>query len=312
LEGIVVKSTGSWYIVRQENGKRIDCKLKGIYRIKGLKATNPIAVGDHVDFVLSEKEKTGMITSIAPRSNYIIRRSINLSKQTHIIASNIDQAILIVTLAFPRTSTGFIDRFLITAAAYHIPVKIIFNKCDLFTGELKEHFENLQDIYIQAGYDCIVVSATKKINTEAFKNLLKDKTSLISGHSGVGKSALINAIEPSLNLKTAEISLAHLKGIHTTTFAEMHELSFGGFVIDTPGIKELGLIDFKKEEISHFFPEIFKHIHQCKFNNCLHTHEVQCAVKRAVESGEIGQSRYNSYVSILNGDDLGVEEWELK
>lgn len=312
MKGIVIKSTGSRYIVFNEQSERIKCTLKGNYRLKGSKSTNPVTVGDNVEFIFSDSDKTGLITRIEPRKNYIIRKSKKLSKQTHIIAANIDQAIVIVTLAFPRTSTGFIDRFLITAEAYHIPAIIVFNKCDLFDDVLKSDLADLVNVYELAGYKCVVVSALKKINTDNFSQLLKNKISLVSGHSGVGKSALVNVVNPSLNLKTGSISKMHLKGTHTTTFSEMYRLSSGGFVIDTPGIKEFGLIDFKKEEVSHFFPDLFRYIHDCQFANCTHTHEVNCAVKKAVKENNISESRYNSYLSIMNGNELDVQNWQIK
>lgn len=307
MKGVVIKSTGSWYTVLTKNGTVLECRIKGLFRIKGIKTTNPIAVGDNVEFE-KEEDGRGVIHAIEERKNYIIRKSINLSKQSHIIAANVDQAFLVVTLALPRTSAGFIDRFLLTAEAYHIPTSIIFNKVDLF--EEKESMKELDDfisIYETIGYKCYKVSATEKIKIETLKKLTQDKVTLISGHSGVGKSALVNAMDKNLNLREGEISGVHFKGKHTTTFAEMHLLSYGGFIIDTPGIKELGLVDMEKEEISDYFPEMRAIRNNCKFNNCLHLNEPKCAVMEAVEKGKIAQSRYNSYVGIMSGEELQIE-----
>lgn len=310
MTGIVVKSTGSHYLVRTGKGEVIDCVLKGKLRLDGRKTTNPVAVGDKVD-IENENEGT-VISNILPRKNYIIRKSINLSKQAQILASNLDQAILVATLVSPRTSLGFIDRFLVTAEAYSIPAKLVFNKADILNEELLALQQEIIDIYTKVGYECFVVSSVNGKDLDKIKTLLKDKTTLLSGHSGVGKSTLINAIEPKLNLKTGEISAAHSKGMHTTTFAELHELSFGGFIIDTPGIKELGLVEMKKEEVGHYFPEIRERMNDCKFNNCLHENEPKCAVKAAVENGEISEERYTSYLGILNGEEMDWEEWEVK
>jgi ribosome biogenesis GTPase / thiamine phosphate phosphatase len=307
MKGVVIKSTGSWYNVLTDNGEIIDCRIKGKFRIQGIKTTNPIAVGDKVEFEM-EEDARGVIHKIEDRKNYIIRKSINLSKQSHIIAANMDQAFLIVTLALPRTSAGFIDRFLLTAEAYHIPVNIIFNKVDLFESE-PETMKDLNDfisIYEKIGYKCYKVSATENKEIGILRDLTKDKITLISGHSGVGKSTLVNAMDAKLDLKIGEISDAHFKGKHTTTFAEMHPLSYGGFIIDTPGIKELGLVDMEREEISGYFPEMRALKNQCKFNNCLHLNEPKCAVIEAVEKGEIALSRYNSYLGIMNGEELDV------
>lgn len=309
--GIVVKSTGSRYLVRLEEGEIIDCVLKGKLRLDGRKTTNPVAVGDKVDIECDENDDY-VISNIHPRKNYIIRKSINLSKQAQILASNLDQAMLVVTLVAPRTSLGFIDRFLITAEAYSIPAILVFNKSDILDEQLLQLQQDIIDIYENIGYRCYVVSGLKQENLEVIKDLLKNKTTLISGHSGVGKSTLINAIEPSLDLKTGDISSVHLKGMHTTTFAELHPLSFGGFIIDTPGIKELGLVEMKKEEVGHYFPEIRKVMNQCKFNNCLHVNEPKCAVKEAVENGEISEERYHSYLGILNGEEMDWKEWEVR
>ena len=310
MKGIVIKSTGSWYTVLLENKTVLECRIKGVFRIKGIKTTNPIAVGDNVELEI-ESDGKGVIHAITERKNYIIRKSINLSKQSHIIAANMDQALLIVTLAMPRTSTGFIDRFLLTAEAYHIPVNIIFNKIDLFEKpETMVELNKFISIYEEIGYKCYKVSATENIEMDILRQLTKDKTTLISGHSGVGKSTLVNAMDANLDLRVGEISDAHNKGKHTTTFAEMHILSYGGFIIDTPGIKELGLVDMAKEEISDYFPEMRAIRNKCKFNNCLHLNEPKCAVIEAVENGEIAMTRYNSYLGIMNGEELDITNYQ--
>lgn len=310
MTGIVTKSTGSHYLVRIDKGKVVDCVLKGKLRLDGRKTTNPVAVGDKVD--VENDGEDNIISKIYPRRNYIIRKSINLSKQAQILASNLDQAILVATLVSPRTSLGFIDRLLITAEAYSIPAKIVFNKADILDEESLMIQQQIIDIYTKVGYECIVVSSLNGQNLEKVKELLKDKTTLIAGHSGVGKSTLINAIEPTLTIKTGAISSAHAKGTHTTTFAELHELSFGGFIIDSPGIKELGLVEMKKEEVGHYFPEIRNLMNDCKFNNCLHVNEPKCAVKDAVEKGEISEERFRSYLGILTGEEMDWKEWEVK
>jgi ribosome biogenesis GTPase len=265
-----------------------------------LRSTNPVAIGDRVEFDRQPDEDTGVITHIEERNNYIIRKSINLSKTTQILAANLDHAFLIVTLARPRTSTGFIDRFLVTATGYYIPASLIFNKIDLYDEALAAYEAELKVIYEKAGYPCYSVSALKGDNVDLISNLLKGKTSLFSGHSGAGKSALITAIQPDLKLKTGTISEMHLKGKHTTTFAEMFELTKGGFIIDTPGIKEFGLIDFEDIEIPRCFPEMERLLPQCRYKNCTHTHEPGCAVKVGLETGDVSTMRYNSYLSILN------------
>lgn len=310
MQGTIIKSTGSNYLVRAE-GKIYNCKLQGKIRLDGRKTTNPTAVGDLVDIVI-ENENEGSIVKIHPRKNYIIRKSINLSKQAHILASNMDQAVLIATLVAPRTSLGFIDRFLITAEAYEIPAKIIFNKSDVLDEELQQMQAGIMKMYSEIGYHCYSVSSYNKKEIEQLRDLFKDKVTLIAGHSGVGKSTFINALEPSLDLKTGEISSAHLKGTHTTTFAELHPLSFGGDIIDTPGIKELGLVEMKKEEVGHYFPEIRERMNDCKFNNCLHINEPKCAVREAVENGEIAEERYDSYIRILHGEEMDWKEWEVR
>lgn len=310
MKGIIVKSTGSWHTVRADDEKTYECKLKGQYRIRGLKATNPVTVGDLVDFFLSDKEQVGVIEKIEARKNYIIRKSKKLSKQVHIIAANIDMAYLVVTLAQPRTSTGFIDRFLITAEAYHIPATLIFNKIDIYDEKLWQRHRDLKKIYTDAGYSCIEVSALRSDNIDELRKLLYGTINLFSGHSGVGKSALINAIDPSLNLKTGTISEMFLKGKHTTTFTEMICLKSGGYIIDTPGIKEFGLIDFKREDLTHYFPEFFKLLPECKFYNCTHINEPDCAVRSALETGGVSMSRYKNYLSIFFGEDIDIKEWE--
>jgi len=291
----VIKSTGSWYSVIDNNNNVSECRLRGKFRVKGIKSTNPVAVGDIIDF----DPDTGLITNIHKRKNHIIRKSTNLSKQSHIIAANIDQAIIIVSLAKPRTSSGFIDRLLITAEAYHIPAIIVFNKIDLLDEELESTLNNIISVYENAGYVCLQTSAKEGINLDKFKSLLHNKISLLAGHSGVGKSALINTIDPQLDLKTGEISKYHSKGIHTTTFAEMFKLKSGGFIIDSPGIKEFGLIEFERPELGHRFPEFRKYIQDCKYNDCLHTNEPGCAIIDAVKNEDISLMRYENYLNIL-------------
>lgn len=305
MRGIVTKSTGSWYNVRIENGLTIQCRIKGKIRLQEIKHTNPVTVGDEVNYELEAGQETGVIHSVEPRKNYIIRKASNLSKQTHIIASNIDQAILVATLSSPVTSLGFIDRFLVTAEAYHIPAVILFNKADLLMDEAsKEVATEVIQLYEKIGYKCIQTSIISHDGLEELKALLNNKTSLLSGHSGVGKSSLLNFIDPRLHLKTGIISNYHQKGQHTTTFAEMHELSFGGFIIDTPGIREFGIVDIEDNELSHYFKEIRPYIGQCKFNNCQHVNEPGCAVIEAVKNHQIAQERYFSYLSILANEDL--------
>ncbi|HLT87876.1 MAG TPA: ribosome small subunit-dependent GTPase A [Sphingobacterium sp.] len=303
MRGLVTKSTGSWYLVESEEGKRIQCRIKGKFRTKGIKTTNPIAVGDWVDYEYEPDQDSAVITALEPRRNYIIRRSINLSKQAQIIGANLDQAMLVVTLASPPTSLGFIDRFLVTAEAYDIPAFLVFNKLDLFSEEGLEILEDYMAMYEHIGYPCYAVSAREKTNIAEVRLLLKDKTTLVSGHSGVGKSTLINAIEPSVDLKTGEISDWSDKGKHTTTFAEMIDLSFGGKLIDTPGIRELGIVDIEKAELAHFFPEMRARLNECRFHNCRHINEPGCVVIQAVENGEIESSRYDSYLSIYHNQN---------
>lgn len=301
-KGIIVESTGSWYAVEDETGKLHNCKLKGNFKTKGIKNTNPIAVGDNVEFEVTDD--VGLIKIIQERRNYIIRKSTNLSKQHHIIASNIDQAILVVSMFEPRTSTGFIDRFLVTAEAYSIPAILVFNKLDLYSHEELKELDIMTQIYAKAGYESIHVSAKIGTNLNLLISTLKGKKSLFAGHSGVGKSALVNAIDPTKNLKIGQISDYHNKGKHTTTSATMHKLSFGAYIIDTPGIKEFGLIDFHKSELSHYFPEMQEFLGKCKYNNCTHEKEAGCKVKDAVEEGEISESRYQNYLKILNDEAL--------
>ncbi len=305
MTGIVYKSTGSWYTVKTEENQFLECRIKGKFRIKGIKSTNPIAVGDVVDYELdtSADVTVGIITNIHDRKNYIVRKSVNLSKQTHIIASNIDTVFLLVTINNPVTTTSFIDRFLVTAEAYGIEAVLVFNKIDTYDEAALDEQLYLQYIYSTIGYKCLRVSAIEGKGIEELKSLMKDKVSMFSGHSGVGKSTLVNALEPSLNLKTKEISDSHSQGQHTTTFAEMFDLSFGAKIIDTPGIRGFGVVDMEKQEIGDYFPEFFALKDQCKFNNCLHKEEPHCAVKDALENDQIAWSRYKSYIQILEGED---------
>lgn len=304
MTGTVYKSTGSWYWVKSDT-TLYKCRIKGKFRIKGIKSTNPIAVGDQVDFSLETKnnEETGVITKIHERKNYIVRKSVNLSKQTHIIAANIDQVFLLITIDNPPTFTTFIDRFLITAEAYSIEAILVFNKVDTYAIEQRAEILYLKDIYEKIGYTCIEVSATTGNNVASIKELMLGKVSMFSGHSGVGKTTLVNAIEPTLNLKTKEISEQHKQGQHTTTFAEMFDLSFDARIIDTPGIKGFGVVDMEKDELGDYFPEFFALKQDCKFNNCIHVNEPHCAVKDALETEEISWSRYKSYLQILEGEE---------
>lgn len=305
MTGLVYKSTGSWYTVKTLNGKVYECRIKGKFRLEGIKSTNPIAVGDYVDFELETKnnQETGVITRIQDRKNYIVRKSVKLSKQTHIIASNIDQVFLLITINNPVTFPSFIDRFLVTAEAYSIKTILLFNKLDTYDEDALLEVKYLAALYRKIGYECIGISAKTGKNIDKVKALMVDKVSMFSGHSGVGKSTLINAIEPELNLRTKEISEQHQQGQHTTTFAEMFDLSFDAKIIDTPGIKGFGVVNMEKEEVGDYFPEFFKLKQNCKFNNCLHLKEPKCAVKEALENDEIAYSRYRSYINILEGED---------
>ncbi len=304
MQGIVYKSTGSWYTVKGDDGVFYECRIKGKFRIKGIKSTNPVAVGDKVVFDLETVDNAthGIITAIGNRKNYIVRKSVNLSKQVHIIAANVDQAFLMVTLNNPTTYTSFIDRFLVTAEAYDIPAILLFNKLDVYDGEEMVEVDYLMDLYANIGYQVLGISAKSGENVGRVKAMMKNKTSMFSGNSGVGKSTLINCLEPDLELKTAEISEQHLQGQHTTTFAEMYELSFGAKIIDTPGIRGFGIVDMKKEEIGDYFPEFFALKSECKFHNCLHLDEPKCAVKQALEDNKLAWSRYRSYVQMLEED----------
>jgi len=305
MTGVVYKSTGSWYTVRTDLGATYLCRIKGKFRLQGIKSTNPIAVGDIVDFELESKndEVTGVIDNIHDRTNYIVRKSVKLSKQTHVIASNIDQVFLLITIENPVTFTSFIDRFLVTAEAYSIKTILLFNKIDTYNQEALDEIKYLAHIYRKIGYECLSISATTGKNVDKVKAMMNDKVSMFAGHSGVGKSTLVNAIEPELHLKTKAISTLHMQGQHTTTFAEMFDLSFGAKIIDTPGIKGFGIVDMDKEEVSDYFPEFFALKQDCKFNNCLHVEEPKCAIKEAVDKDEIALSRYKSYISILEGED---------
>ena len=304
-EGLVIRTTGSWYRVLLADSSQHDCRLRGNYRLRGNKQTNPVAVGDIVDFNLQD-DGTGVITDVHDRRNYIVRRATKLSKQTHVIAANIDLLCIVATLGLPRTSTGFIDRLLVTAEAYHIPAAIVFNKCDLYDDELWEIHNELKAIYTGARYPVLEVSALKGTGLDNLKEMIAGKTVLFSGHSGVGKSALLNAISPGLELKVGQISDWSLKGKHTTTFAEIHPVplstlnsQLSTFLIDTPGIKEFGMVDFTAQELSHFFPEMRARLHDCRFANCTHRHEPGCAIKKAVDDGLISAERYQNYLNIL-------------
>ena len=308
-KGLVIKSTGSWYTVEDENEELFECKIKGNFRIKDIKSTNPVAVGDRVEFTsLNETDtktgrKIGLISSISERKNYIIRRSPNLSKQSHIIAANIDQAVLIATINYPITTTTFIDRYLASAEAYRIPVILVFNKVDRYNQLHKSELRKLIEVYEKIGYRCITTSAKKSIGIDDLKQAVQNKINVFNGHSGVGKSTLLNLLHPGLNIKTSEISDVHQTGKHTTTYSTLYKLNFGGYIIDTPGIKGFGMLEMEAWEISHYFPEIFQISEKCQYNNCSHTHEPGCAVKSAVEKGEIAFSRFNSYLGLLEGDD---------
>ncbi len=310
VRALILKSTGNLYRVCTDAGDIVMANLAGKIRLELRKSTSPVVVGDYVD--IEQSGDSALITKIYPRKNYIIRKSLNLSKQTHILAANIDQAFLLATLVYPRTSTGFIDRFLITTEAYRIPAKIIFNKSDLLDDELKKQQQEVMDMYKSIGYDCIEISALNKEDVAVIRDLLRDKLTLLAGHSGAGKSTLVNNIQPNLRLKTGDLSEIHLKGKHTTTFSELHKLDAGGYIIDTPGIKELGLVEMKKEEVGHYFPEFRALMNQCKFNNCTHTNEPHCAVIKALEEGKIYTERYHNYLGILNSDETNWTVWGNK
>lgn len=302
MKGFVIKNTGSWYSVKTDDGKVVECKIKGNFRLKGIRSTNPVAVGDQVEIALNQ-EGTAFITHIDERRNYIIRKSQNLSKQSHIIAANVDQAFLIVTVNYPQTSTTFIDRFLASAEAYSVPVVLVFNKRDILSDDERHYQQSMVHLYETIGYECREISAATGEGIEGLHRLLKGKITLLSGNSGVGKSTLINQILPEANLRTAEISDAHNTGMHTTTFSEMLELPEGGYIIDTPGIKGFGTFDMEPEELTSYFREIFHFSKDCKFSNCTHTHEPGCAVLKALEEHYIAQSRYQSYLGMLEDKD---------
>lgn len=301
MHGTVVRNTGSSYIVRTDDGQMVECRVKGNFRLKGIRTTNPVAVGDGV----TVREDGEWITAIDPRRNYIIRKASNLSKQSHILAANIDVALLVVTVARPETSTTFIDRFLASAEAYSVPVVIVFNKTDDLSPEERETVDYLTLLYTHIGYDVLHISATQGSGIETLKTRMAGKVTLLAGHSGVGKSTLINRLIPGLNVRTAEISEAHGTGMHTTTFSALYDLPEGGSVIDIPGIKGFGTFDMEPEEIAHYFREIFDIGRQCRFDNCTHTHEPGCAVLQAIEAHQIAPSRYQSYLSMLNDKDEG-------
>ncbi|MRI01535.1 ribosome small subunit-dependent GTPase A [Kriegella sp. EG-1] len=316
MRGVVYKSTGSWYTVKTEEADFYECRIKGKFRIKGIKSTNPVAVGDYVKFELDNQGDVtvGVIYEIEDRKNYIVRKSVNLSKQTHIIAANLDQVFLMITLNNPKTYTVFIDRFLATAEAYDVPTVLLFNKVDSYNTEELGEVKYLAELYRKIGYTCIGISATTGKNVDKVKELMLNKTSMFAGHSGVGKSTLVNILEPRLNIKTTEISEQHLQGQHTTTFAEMFDLDFGARIIDTPGIKGFGIVDMEKDEIGDYFRDLFNLKGNCKFNNCLHLDEPKCAVKEALENDELAWSRYRSYVQMVTGDDDGyrIDEFSEK
>jgi len=307
MRGRIYKSTGSWYVVRGEDGRTYQARIKGVMKIEGITSTNPIAVGDEVEMEIETvEEESAIISEIYDRKNYVARVSPHNKHQHHIIASNLDQSLLFVTLKDPKTSQGFMDRFLISCEAFHVPAIIVFNKADLYKKKELEKFERLKDIYEAIGYTVLLCSVTEQKGLDEVKKLLHNKTSLLSGHSGVGKSTFINALFPEFNLRTQEVSGWSGKGMHTTTFAEMFELPGGGYIIDTPGIRELGLVDISKEELAHYFPEMRERMNDCQFNNCMHIEEPNCAIKRATVAGEISEERYYSYRTILDTMD---SEW---
>lgn len=302
MHGLIIKNTGSWYTVKTDDGRIVECKVKGNFRLKGIRSTSPVAVGDYVDIIMNA-EGTALISAIDDRKNYIIRKASNLSKQSQIIAANLDQALLIITIKQPETSTTFIDRFLAGAEAYRVPVALVFNKTDLLNDDERHYQQQMVTLYETIGYPCIEISAETGMGIDQLQTLLKQKVTLVSGNSGVGKSTLINAIIPHADQRTAEISNAHGTGMHTTTFSEMIELAEGGYLIDTPGIKGFGTFDIEREELTSYFKEIFEFSKDCKFNNCTHTHEPGCAVIQAVENHYISVSRYQSYLNMLEDKD---------
>ena len=304
MRGLVYKSTGSWYSVKTLNNKQFDCRIKGKFRLDGIKSTNPIAVGDYVDFELETNSdvETGVIHNICERKNYVLRKSVNLSKQTHILASNIDVVFLIVTISGPTTSTNFIDRFLLTSNAYSINTVLLFNKVDLLNTDEKKILKKLIKIYSEIGYTCHEISAKDGFNIDKVQLIMKDKVSMFGGHSGVGKSTLINSLQPNLNLRTKDISVQHAQGQHTTTNAELYDLDFGAKIIDTPGIRGFGIVDFEKSDVKNYFPEFYKLINQCKFNDCMHINEPKCIIKKLVDEGKIALSRYENYLQILEDE----------
>ncbi len=307
MHGLVIKNTGSWYTVLTDSGETIDCKIKGNFRLRGIRSTNPVAVGDGVTISRTADNTAAFITEIDERRNWIIRKSQNLSKQSHILAANVDQAFLVVTINYPETNTTFIDRFLASAEAYRVPVCLVFNKSDLLTSEEREYQQMMIDLYENVGYQCFAISAEKGEGIDSLRDVLREKITLFSGNSGVGKSTLLNQLIPEVNLRTAEISESHNTGMHTTTFSEMLQLPFGGWAIDTPGIKGFGTFDIEPEELTSYFRDIFHLSKHCRFNNCTHTHEPGCAVLKALEEHYIAESRYNSYLSML--DDKSTSKY---
>ena len=304
MKGLVIKNTGSWYLVRTDEGRDVECKVKGNFRLKGIRSTNPVAVGDRVHILLNA-EGTAFISEIEDRKNYIIRRASNLSKQSHILAANLDQCLLVVTVNHPQTSTTFIDRFLASAEAYRVPVTLVFNKVDTYDEDELRYLDALIHLYTTIGYRCLRISARRGDGVGEVASLLQGNITLLAGNSGVGKSTLINALLPEAEARTGEISQVHNKGMHTTTFSEMFLLPEGGYLIDTPGIKGFGTFDMETEEVGHYFPEIFRTAAECRYGNCTHRHEPGCAVREAVEQHLISESRYNSYLSILEDKEEG-------
>lgn len=310
LEGIITRSTGSWYTVRLHDGSRVECRLRGKLRLKGVRTTNPVAVGDKVKIECAQNNTGNFIVAVMPRKNYIIRKATKLSKSAHIIAANLSEVWIMASLALPRTSRGFIDRLLITAEAYHIPAAILFNKIDIYNSDLMHSLHQITELYTTVGYRCYHISALTGIGIDGLRNELAGKIVLITGHSGVGKSQFLNTLDPSLNLKTCELSLYHERGKHTTTFAELFELKNGGMIIDTPGIAEFSLTGFDRKEVWERFPEMRAVSSECRFNNCTHITEPGCAVKNALQAGQINRERYKSYLSIVNDEELDEKEWE--